>query len=149
MKKITTSVLIDAPPEKIWEVLTGFANYPNWNPFIQSVNGALRVGEQLVIVIKPPGGSALTFKPVIIEHKPDEVLKWKGKLWVSGLFDGTHTFRLEPSNAGQTKFIHEEEFQGLLVGIMGGGAEKDRKRLSPYERGAKTGMRKSKSMIQG
>ncbi len=120
-------MLIDAPAEKVWGVLTGFANYPNWNPFIQSVKGELRVGGQLVIVIKPPGGNALTFKPVIIEHKPDEVLKWKGKLWVSGLFDGTHTFRLEPISEGQTQFIHEEEFQGLLVGIMGGVLKKTEK----------------------
>ena len=36
MKEIKTEI-IDTKPEKVWEVLTDFENYPTWNPFIQNI----------------------------------------------------------------------------------------------------------------
>ncbi|KAF9078299.1 hypothetical protein BDP27DRAFT_1412300 [Rhodocollybia butyracea] len=33
---ISGSVLIDAPPEKAWEILMDFDSYKQWNPFVRS-----------------------------------------------------------------------------------------------------------------
>jgi uncharacterized protein YndB with AHSA1/START domain len=32
MRELGTEVEIAAPPERIWEILTDFAAYPDWNP---------------------------------------------------------------------------------------------------------------------
>jgi hypothetical protein len=45
-------------------------------------------------------------------------LRWKGKLLLPGIFDGEHSFRLEPSG-DRTRFVHGEKFSGLLVALMG------------------------------
>ena len=44
MKEIKTEIIIDSKPEKVWEVLTDFENYPTWNPFIQNISGEQKVG---------------------------------------------------------------------------------------------------------
>jgi uncharacterized protein YndB with AHSA1/START domain len=33
---------IDAPPERVWQVLTDFGAFPEWNPFIRSIEASLK-----------------------------------------------------------------------------------------------------------
>ena len=42
--QLRTEIEIDAPPSRVWEVLVRFAEYPDWNPHLKSVNGELTVG---------------------------------------------------------------------------------------------------------
>ncbi|WP_405512784.1 SRPBCC family protein [Streptomyces canus] len=44
MREISTYVDIDAKPRIVWEVLTDFARYPDWNPYVREVTGEVRVG---------------------------------------------------------------------------------------------------------
>ena len=32
MNRIETEISIDAKPQKVWQVLTDFEQYPNWKP---------------------------------------------------------------------------------------------------------------------
>ncbi|MCO6484670.1 MAG: SRPBCC domain-containing protein [Saprospiraceae bacterium] len=120
MKRISTSIRIAAPPQKVWEVLTNVTAYPEWNPFIRRLEGKLAPGTRLDVEIHPPGGSAMRFRPVVLEATMPVVLKWKGKLLIKGLFDGEHAFRLAPDAGGGTIFHHEEEFTGWLVPLLSG-----------------------------
>lgn len=118
MRHIRTEIVINSDPETVWQKLMDFENYSKWNPFIRSVSGEKAMGEKLVIEIQPPNGSKMTFKPVIQEFIPNQKLKWLGTGPIKGLFDGEHSFQLESQGEGQTKFIHEEKFTGLLVGLL-------------------------------
>lgn len=124
MKHIETEILIAAEPEKIWRVLMDFANYPTWNPFIQSIAGEQAVGKKLQLHIKPPDSNGMTFKPVIVTLEPNRELRWKGTLGIPGIFDGEHYFTLEKKGEKQTKFTHGEKFTGILVAMMGGALAK-------------------------
>jgi uncharacterized protein YndB with AHSA1/START domain len=33
-RQLESEVEVQASPERVWEVLTDFAAYPDWNPFI-------------------------------------------------------------------------------------------------------------------
>lgn len=44
--EIKTEILINAAPEKIWAILTDFDNYPNWNPFIKTIEGRVEIGSK-------------------------------------------------------------------------------------------------------
>jgi len=104
--------------------LTDFESYPEWNPFIISISGAKGVGDQLTVSIKPPDSKPMRFKPTILECENNKELRWRGKLFVSGLFDGEHYFVLEDSPDGTTLFTQGEEFSGLLVGLFEKGLRK-------------------------
>jgi hypothetical protein len=119
-REIQAEVWISRPPEDVWNVLTATAEYPSWNPFIRRMTGELRPGNSIEVEISPPGSSPMTFRPVIITVEGDRELRWLGSLWVRGLFDGEHSFRLE-SIGGRTHLIQAEGFSGILVGRLSDG----------------------------
>jgi len=113
-----TTIDIAAPPERVWAVLTDFASYPAWNPFIRQIQGPPTVNTRLDIRIQPVGGRAMAFRPVILEVQPGRSLRWLGRLGFPGLFDGTHGFTLVPLDGGGTRFHQDEHFSGILVGLF-------------------------------
>jgi len=100
-------------------VLTDFEDHPRWNPFIQSIEGEKVPGRNITVFIKPPGSKGMVFRPVILKFNPIREFRWKGKLGIPGIFDGKHYFILEPIDKSQTRFIHGEQFSGILVSLMG------------------------------
>lgn len=117
--QILTAIDIDAPPVAVWSVLTDLPAYGDWNPFVIALSGTLVVGSRLTARIRPPGGSAMTFRPVIQVLQPQRELQWLGHLLLPGLFDGAHRFVLEPRDDGlRTRLHHSETFSGLLVRLL-------------------------------
>jgi hypothetical protein len=53
MKEIYTKIHINASPSIVWNILTDFDNYGEWNPFIKEISGVQQVGSELQIFIKP------------------------------------------------------------------------------------------------
>jgi hypothetical protein len=114
-RELASSVEIDAPPGRVWDVLTDFASYPEWNPFIQQISGETQIGARLEVRIAPPGGRPMTFKPEVKAAERDRELRWLGRFLLPGLVDGEHTLRIEPLPDGRSRFRQEERFSGLLV----------------------------------
>ncbi|MFI7576585.1 SRPBCC family protein [Micromonospora sp. NPDC049497] len=117
---ISTTIDIAASPQAVWEVLTDFAAYPDWNPFMRRIEGTAQVGTKLVVHLSPPGGRSMTFKPTVLTANPGQELRWLGKLGVGGLFDGEHSFVLTANADGTTHLIHGERFSGLLAALFKG-----------------------------
>jgi hypothetical protein len=118
MKEIHTEIEIHAPAERVWQVLTDFAAYPQWNPFIRRVEGEIKAGARLRVVIQPSGGKGMTFRPTVVTAEPNRGLRWLGHLWVPGLFDGEHSFTVEPLGEDLVQFIQSERFSGLLLPLF-------------------------------
>ena len=117
-KTIETSIIIAAPPARVWGVLTDFARFPEWNPFVRSIKGDLAVGSRLDVQIAPQGKKGMRFRPTVRAANANQELRWLGSLLVPGLFDGEHYFVLEPQGSGTTRFVHGERFSGILVGLI-------------------------------
>ena len=111
---VTTQVQIAASPQEVWAVLSDFEAYENWNPFLTSIEGNMAVGETLRIHFASKAFGDMGIYPTVLTVKPDEEFRWKGILFVPGLFDGEHFFKLEPHKGG-TRFVHGESFSGLLL----------------------------------
>ncbi|MDQ2102887.1 SRPBCC domain-containing protein [Azospirillum isscasi] len=117
MMQIDTIIGIDASPAVVWGVLTDFAAYPSWNPFIVNIEGIAGAGERLTIRVVPHGQKGMAFRPRVLVADPERQLRWRGRLILPGLFDGEHIFRIEPVAAG-VRFHHSERFTGLLPHMM-------------------------------
>lgn len=117
-KEIKTEILIKASPEKVWTVLVNFDDYPNWNPFIKSIKGEVKLGNRITIRIEPPGANGMTFKPKVLRFETNKELTWLGHLLFAGLFDGEHKFELIDNGNGTTTFRHSEKFEGILVPLF-------------------------------
>ena len=116
--QIFTEILIEAQPKKVWEILTDFENYPKWNSFVKSIEGNIKVGNTISVRIEPPNGNGLTFKPVVVAYEPQKELRWLGKFFIKGVFDGEHQFKLIDNKNGTTTFIQNETFTGILVSLF-------------------------------
>lgn len=113
--EIKTAITINATPKKVWEIFTNFREYPNWNPFIKSLEGEVIVGKKIRVRIKPPEVKGMTFKPTVETFIENSKFSWIGHLLFPGLFDGTHKFELSDNGNGTTTFIQSEKFKGILV----------------------------------
>ena len=114
---ISAAVDIEAPPERVWDVLVDLSSYEAWNPFIVEASGEVAAGRRLRLRMRPPGGRSTTFRPTVQAAGGGE-LRWFGRLGIGGLFDGEHRFRLSPTNDGGTRLVQEERFTGVLVPLL-------------------------------
>lgn len=118
IKEIKTEIAINASPDKVWAILNDFGNYPQWNPFIKSIKGEVKVGNKITARIEPPNTKGMTFKPKVLSYETNKELSWIGHLLFSGIFDGEHKFELIDNGNGTTTFIQGEKFKGILVGLL-------------------------------
>lgn len=114
---IRTEIIINAPKEKVWEILTDFKKYPQWNPFIIEVQGEAVAGIRLRNTMLN-GESKMVFKPKVLKVEKYRYFDWLGSLFVKGLFDGHHQFELEELSPNQVKLKHSESFSGILSGVI-------------------------------
>ena len=127
MKRIRREIEIAATPERVWDALTDFASYPDWNPFIRSIAGEPRAGARLEARIEPPGGRAMTFRPTVLVSESPRELRWLGRLLLPGIFDGEHCFRIDTAGEGRVRLVQQEEFRGLLVPLLSRALERTAK----------------------
>ncbi len=125
MTHLLTSISITAHPSRIWHLLTDFASFPQWNPFIRRATGEPTEGAQLEVYLQPSGARGMTFRPRVLKAEPDRELRWLGHFLIPGLFDGEHIFTIEPLEAGRVRFVQREIFTGLLVPLFMRWLEKD------------------------
>lgn len=115
---ITTSIRIAATPERIWDSFTDFAAYPQWNPFIRSLEGEVKPNGRIRVQLVPPGQKGMTFRPRVVAFDRNSRFEWLGHLLFPGLFDGKHRFELIANEDGTTTFIQSEDFRGILVPFL-------------------------------
>lgn len=118
MKSLYTEIEIDAPVSKVWDILTNFDQYPEWNPFLLSLTGSPEPGRQFSVTIRPDGKKPMTFKPVCKVYERNVEFRWLGHLFIKGLFDGEHIFEMIQVAPNRTRFIHRENFSGILAGLL-------------------------------
>jgi hypothetical protein len=119
LKTIETSIVIDSTPEKVWGILTKFEEYELWNPFMTKVIGSATLDSKIEVNIKTISGKKRTYYPIITRCETNKELRWKGKSFLPGVFDGERIFILENSNDDKILFSHKEIFSGLGVRLVG------------------------------
>ncbi|MFO7799550.1 SRPBCC family protein [Rhodohalobacter sp.] len=119
MKEIKTIIHIHAPVHIVWDTLMNFQDYSRWNPFIREIEGHAETGKQISVTMLPPNfDKPMTFSPNVLKNESQKEFRWKGKLFIKGLFDGEHYFLLEKLPNGSTALEHGESFSGLMVPFL-------------------------------
>lgn len=112
---ITTEIQIEASPERVWAVLTDYAAYGNWNPYLFRVEGEARSGAVLTVHASPaPGAEPLVQQVGVVAVEAPRVIRWEGGLPDRAQFKGDHWWMLEAEDAG-TRLTHLEHFSGSLA----------------------------------
>jgi hypothetical protein len=118
-KRLHTQVDIEASKERVWDILTDFPAYPQWNPFIKSMSGEPRAGAKLDVHIQPPDQRGITLHPKVLSAVPGQELKWLGHLLIPWVFDGEHHLVIHEMTPNRVLFVQGEDFKGVLVPFTG------------------------------
>jgi uncharacterized protein YndB with AHSA1/START domain len=110
-------VEIAAPPGVVWDVLTGFAQWPDWNPDVKAMEseGPVEPGSEFRWKAGPG-----TIVSTLEQVDPPRYIRWRGRtLSIKAM----HEWRFEPSNGG-TRVETEESFGGFLARLFRGSLQK-------------------------
>ena len=119
MKAIETHIIVDCTPEKIWDILTNFEEYELWNPFMTIVEGDAKLGAKIKVQIRTMRGKQRIYHPIITKFEINKELRWKGKSFLPGIFDGERIFLIDKTADNKVAFFHKELFSGLGVKLVG------------------------------
>jgi hypothetical protein len=109
---IDTEIRIEADPQHVWDVLTDFARYSGWNPYIVQVAGLLVPGSDLRLRSVHIRGKPPTDGVVTLVEASFPQMRWEGGHPDRSVLKGDHVFRCEATNSG-CRFHHFEQFSGL------------------------------------
>ncbi len=119
--KFSSSVEIDAPPEKVWALVNKLEEWPQWIPSIKKIEklseGALGIGSQIRVTAK----SIITVRLLmtITEFVPGRHAVMQGKVLGTEM---TRYYTLEPVNGG-TRLTAGGEVSGLLAFLVRRGGQ--------------------------
>ena len=119
MKSLHAAIDVDAPAARVWQVVSDFERYPEWNPFIVRAAGELRVGKRLDVTIVAPGMKLVSFRPRVLDVEPGHLVRWKGEFKLPGLFDGRHALTVDPLDGRRSRFTTHEDVTGILLPFAG------------------------------
>ncbi|MET0287654.1 MAG: SRPBCC family protein [Polyangiales bacterium] len=119
---------IDAPAERIWDVLVDLEGYPAWNPYTVAMRSTLEVGEPMIMSVKM--SPLLTIEQT--EHirliEPGHKICWGIETETPELNSGERCQWLEPLPDGRTRYVTEDLIEGSLnptVTLLFGDAVRD------------------------
>jgi hypothetical protein len=119
--ELRTSVDIDATPERVWHVLTDLPAYAEWNPFVNSAEGAVVVGGRLSVSAPPVNAFVQSrLHPRVLEVAPFRRLRvWSrlDRLGIPGLIDVELTITLTDHEGG-VRLWWQDQFRGLLAPLL-------------------------------
>lgn len=107
-------IMIKAPVEKVWHILTDLEKYAEWNPLLYQVNGKVEVGETVIAYAKT-ASKDMKFICTVTRVEPLLEFAWRFPVIHPILFRGEHIFRIEPVDDFDVRFIDREWFKGLLL----------------------------------
>lgn len=115
MNEIKTEILIDAPKERIWDILCDFHAYPNWNPFIVKISGKAKLGARILFAARM-SGIKLHIVARIRAFEKNRCLSWGGPAspWIKRIVGAEHYLIIEELKPGHCRVIHGERMFGLL-----------------------------------
>ena len=111
-----TMVVINAPPERVWQVLTDAPAYHEWNPEIIGVEGEMGLGKRIVARVRLGDGALRRVPMRVSRFEVPSRMEWLGGLPLR-LFVGRRTFTVTPRSGGSEFRLHLE-MSGLLSPLI-------------------------------
>jgi hypothetical protein len=121
LKEVRTEIEIHASARKVWDIISDFSRYSEWNPFIMRAQGEPREGSKITIDVRTPAGAHRIYNPRVIKAEPEKELRWVGK--VPGIVSGEHSLTIEQLDGNRVRLANNEVFGGLLSSFFGGSIE--------------------------
>ena len=119
MKALHASISIDPPAERVWQLVSDFAQYSALEPVHRARGGRAARGRAPGLTIVAPGMKPVSFRPRVLDVEPGRLIRWKSAFKPPGLFDGRHALSIDLLDAGRSRFTTREDVSGPLLPFAG------------------------------
>lgn len=119
MKEYKIEIDIKASKETVWNVLTDFGSYINWNSvLIMNNNDSLILGNKFDVTIIQPNDKRSNFKATAISKKNFQSFSATQKIIGKWFFQATHYFVIKEIDKEHITFIQKWELKGIIASIF-------------------------------
>ncbi|HAX89555.1 MAG TPA: hypothetical protein DCY91_25675 [Cyanobacteria bacterium UBA11370] len=118
MTSLYTEIDINAPKQRVWQVLFQKDQWKYWNTFLFDCDSRLRFeqGQEVSLSLRRlPNDEETEFEPLVTRIQPEMYLKWVSS--IPG-FRNEYVFELQEIGIGRTKYLHKSHFSGLLTRVF-------------------------------
>lgn len=128
MFTIDRTLDIDAPADVVWHVLTDFARYGEWNPFVPEATCDLRPGGAIEMQVNLRDGKTQFQREWVNSVTPGKTFSYSMKPVPLGALRSERVQTVEPLGDGRTRYTSHFEIAGwlqpLVTGLFGDGMRK-------------------------
>lgn len=115
MAKIHTEIMIEAPLDRVRELLADTSLYPQWHPLFPQISGGIGVGAAIVVTVVLPEIKPFSVQATIRESTTGSRLCWRYAYRLPVLFSWTYRYEVEELEGGRVKFVQDSTYAGLLA----------------------------------
>ena len=121
---IDATLDIDASAELVWQVITDFARYPEWNPFIPECRSTLKPGDPIDLKVNLFAGGPRPQREWMLTHTPGREFSYRMKPVPGGTLRSRRSHQVTPLGPGRCRYESHFELVGwlqpLVSGLLGG-----------------------------
>lgn len=114
---VRAEIEIDAPVERVWQILKDTDRYAAWNPFTPRVETTLRVGDPIHLHVRLVGRRLIHRREFVTRNEP-YTLGWEMKLGARFLLHGERLQVLTALDPHRTRYVTEDCFSGWLRSLV-------------------------------
>jgi hypothetical protein len=108
-------MVVTAPRTLVWELLTDFEGYADWNPYIVRARGEARKGAEVELWLELHEGDLEKFECDVLDVKERRKLRWLCRTYgVPGVLDREQTFHVLPLGPGRVRLVYDGRLEGLF-----------------------------------
>ncbi|MBE0504309.1 MAG: SRPBCC domain-containing protein [Desulfuromonadales bacterium] len=113
--KIHTEITLDAPFDRVRELLADTGLYPQWNPLFPQVSGAIGVGKGIDVSVALPAIKPFVVRATVREADAGRLLCWRYRYPLPGLFSWIYRYEIVELERDRVQFVQDSTYAGLLA----------------------------------
>lgn len=115
---IESTIIINAPLEKVWAVLSNFDNYHKWNPFTPKIEVENEIGSTvgLQVRLNPKSTKTILQKETLLVWEEGKRLEWG--IQNSWFVRTVRIQSLKAIDENTTEYYTSDAFKGPLTGLI-------------------------------
>jgi hypothetical protein len=112
---VTLTSTVVGTKQEVWDTLTDFGAYEEWNPVVTEASGEAREGGKLALEVLLPGHDPESLEAKVLIFRPERKLRWQDRLLLPGVRDWEYEFVLDPVEGGRVRVVQLLRIEGLLA----------------------------------
>lgn len=109
---------VDAPPGRVWEVVTDLARYPEWNPFVVACASTLEVGAPIAMRVRLFSSWAQPQQERILEHERGRRLCYGLPRSRIGALVSRRSHEVSAGSSARARYVSRFELAGWLAPLV-------------------------------